>query len=346
MPFRSFRRNARAFTLIELLVVIAIIAILIGLLLPAVQKVREAAARMKCSNNLKQLGIAIHAYHDAYGTMPLARPSLTSAVYPPSGLTGDLVTIGFAIPNPATFDSFGSWIFRVLPYLEQGSVANQFFTANGGNLNANYNALVAVQLSVIICPSDGQASGSGTTFNGSTGTTQQSGYTSYVGVTGNDEWTQTGELGSYQGSNATNGMFAVRTYDYTYSQMKGRTLISATDGLSNTLMVGERPPAVSVAPGDLTIGEWLYPDFFTTLAIPNYTYLWIPGCSTPTDFGPAMPTTPNSNRCSSMHYWSMHTGGGNFLLGDGSVRFFTYSVATTVIRPMASATGGEVIPNY
>jgi len=339
MPSLTSLRKLRGFTLIELLVVIAIIAILIGLLLPAVQKVREAAARLKCQNNLKQLGIAIHAYHDANGTMPAARAYSLQAA-PPSGVTGNLVVIGWTIPDPATFDSFGSWIFRIMPFFEQGNAANIMINAAPGNLFTAYDNLVSVQPKILICPSDGQSSGTGTTFGAGAGT-QASGYTSYVGVTGNDEWNEPGHFGS----NARNGMFAVNTWNYVFAQVKGRTLTSVTDGLSNTLMIGERPPAVTVAPGDLTIGEWLYNDFFSLLALPNNDSLWIPGCATPRDFGPDKLTSPTANRCASMHYWSMHDNGANFCLGDGSVRFFSYSVATTVIRPMASATGGEVVPN-
>jgi prepilin-type N-terminal cleavage/methylation domain-containing protein/prepilin-type processing-associated H-X9-DG protein len=324
MPPSPARRPA--FTLIELLVVIAIIAVLIGLLLPAVQKVREAAARAKCANNLKQLGLALHAYHDANGTLPAARP-YSQPANPPSGVTGSFTTAGWTIPLPPTYDSFGSWIFRSLPYLEQGNAPTQFFSSTSATLAPNYYNLAAIQFAVLSCPSDGQAGGAGATG---------SGYTSYAGVTGNDEWNERG----YVGSNARNGIFAVNTWWYTYTRVKGRSLISVTDGLSNTLMVGERPPALNVAAGDPVIAAWLANDFYTLLAIPNNETAWRPGCATPAEFGPDTPT----NRCAPMHYWSPHPGGANFLLGDGSVRYFSYGATLTTIRPMASATGGEVVP--
>src|SRR5687768_7139889 len=113
-------RRRSGFTLIELLVVIAIIAILIGLLLPAVQKIREAANRMKCSNNLKQIGLGIHNYHDTNGEFPYPRP-----IFPNPLTAGNYNTILW-YSFPANADTYGGWLVRILPYLEQQNIVNPF----------------------------------------------------------------------------------------------------------------------------------------------------------------------------------------------------------------------------
>src|SRR3954463_5636356 len=145
MSFVPSRR--KGFTLIELLVVIAIIAILIGLLLPAVQKVREAAARMKCTNNLKQLGIACHATHDSTGYLP----------YDCSPEAANSSTWGMGGTN-------WSWIAHVLPYIEQGNLYTSIAALGGGNIdavtlqtaaNAGY---LSVSIKPLFCPSDNASS--------------------------------------------------------------------------------------------------------------------------------------------------------------------------------------------
>src|SRR5262245_52893705 len=125
-----------AFTLIELLVVIAIIAILIALLVPAVQKVREAAARTQCVNNLKQLGIAVHAYHD------------TAKQFPPNAKT---LNYGWAADSVAT-DSRWSWIARILPYTDQAAFTQKWNIPDGTFANAQ--AGLTQTFNVLICPSD------------------------------------------------------------------------------------------------------------------------------------------------------------------------------------------------
>ena len=317
-------RSRRGFTLIELLVVIAIIAILIGLLLPAVQKVREAAARMKCANNLKQIGLAIHNYHDTYQ---------------------------YIVPIHEVYYK-GGWLVQILPYIEQNNLYQQIQAIPGAQSQASdasshqdptyqtggmdmvpyCNAIV----STYQCPSDPRAPESRIGNAGSTvtiGGDSPHSTTDYVAVYGY----------SYQDpydSAARRGMMWVPTFNPVNS-VPHSSFVSVGDGLSNTLMVGERPPAAGLDWGwwtagrrDVLEGTYNYSAYESTdqngNACPGGPYLF------------SAPVGGANNPCNTNHFYSFHTGGSNWVLGDGSVRFINYSAASVVVL-MSTANGGEII---
>jgi prepilin-type N-terminal cleavage/methylation domain-containing protein len=284
-------RPGKGFTLIELLVVIAIIAILIGLLLPAVQKVREAAARASCQNNLKQIGLALHSYHDSYQHFPPPR--------------------GNHVPTPL-FTEYRGWMCEVLPYLEQDNLAREMYT---NPWYVGFFRTFNTPVKTYLCPSDPRNLLNVPNGNGA--------LTSYLGVTGSDSDV------SAQFNGPTNGIFNVSS--------GGIRLTDVTDGTSNTLMVGERPPAA-----DLFLGWWGASDYDTLLSTrqlygdPFNTG----GCVLPGLFGPGR--LGGSCDGDSNHFWSFHSGGANWVLGDGSVHFLPYSASALTI-PLGSRNGGEVV---
>lgn len=290
-------RIRHGLTLIELLVVIGIVGILMGLLLPAVQNVRAAAARAHCANNLKQIGLALHMYHDAHRVLP---PGVTSG--PPRD------------PYPRM-----TWLTRLLPFLEQGSLwgqAQQAYRQEPSPFVNPPHVGLATPLSVLGCPSDSRISSPQNTHND-----RRVALTSYVGVLGKDLYAQDGVL-------------------FLDSSVR---LGDIMDGSSSTLVVGERPPSADAwygwwyaGVGQLGTGS---PDML--LGVREYnlggTYVWF--C----DYGPYQFAPGRvQDQCDVFHFWSLHSGGTHFLFGDGSVHFLAYS-ARSVLPALATRAGAEAV---
>jgi len=312
---RSRRSRRGGFTLIELLVVIAIIAILIGLLLPAVQKVRDAAARIKCANNMKQMGLALHSYHDANQGLPKG-----------------------VVKSSDPYHPYWSWMAQMMPYYEQDNLYRQADTwAHGTSSAYQYwpwggfwlspmtpaNPALGTMVKTLICPADGRQDA---ILPGSqAGVLGNVAFTGYVGVASSAEVNE-----GYNGGQS-NGIL------YWNSVVR---LTDISDGTSNTMMVGERPPS-----SDLFYGWWFAGAGWdgsgegdVVLGARSVAYAASLGCSA--TFVGLQPGKP-SNSCDQAHFWSMHSGGANFLMGDGSVKFTTYS-ANTVLPQASSRNGGEV----
>jgi len=337
------RASRRAFTLIELLVVIAIIAVLIGLLLPAVQKVREAASRAKCTNNLKQMGLGLHNFHDVNLIFPPGLGAMNDRV---SGLT-------FAAFNKATVPSnlrVRSWMSHLLPFMEQEALYKHLpLNPRDPTMSAQYGVPVysdadnpaALPLSVYNCPSDPRGT---TMYTGSTLLNSgfaNAGTTSYAAVGGLDSWDK----------NEWPNSFGIL-----YWRSKTR-ITDVADGTSNTLLAGERPPDPEDAYGwwqsadsigsDATgwrIGfDWEYDTVqyvANTGPSPwgrNYAGPNQPVCLYPSFYQPG----DVYNFCDFSHFYSMHTGGANFVFADGSVRFLPYS-ARPVMKALATRAFAEI----
>jgi prepilin-type N-terminal cleavage/methylation domain-containing protein/prepilin-type processing-associated H-X9-DG protein len=335
------------FTLIELLVVIAIIAILIGLLLPAVQKVREAAARMKCQNNLKQLGLALHNYHDTNGRLP---PGCISDV-PPVGTGG----------------SWGSsWLVWILPFVEQNNLYQRFqFTgASGWGNNVNYQSSVNVQLPLYRCPSTDLPEWAASTPIGAVNIMRPT----YVGLSGAVNglipgYTETrfntpgGAAGCCSGGIAAGSGVLI----------PGDTKIeihTIGDGSSNTMVVSEQSDHLITQNGakaDWHSGRYGFllgwrtgttpprvgnGGDLRTFQVTTVRYRINQKSGWPNAPGNCSSTGVCDNTGTNIPLNSRHSGGVNALMGDGSVRFVSESIPIDVLARLATRDDGQPVGDF
>ena len=324
----SGKCRRQGFTLIELLVVIAIIAVLVSLLLPAVQQAREAARRAQCKNNLKQLGLALHNYHDAHNTFPASYLSDTR----------------HANRDPSTYDGPNgfAWGAMLLPQLDQGPLSMQLRT-DLPCWDAVNAAGVSTKLGLFLCPTATQTDGLASVKNSSGTVLAQFGLSTYVANAGQDEpWGYTAEDVSGVADGPLYRNSRVRTAD-------------VTDGLSNTVFLGEHVPVLSsktwvgVVPGaevcanDPTKFPITACDLAATL-VNVHSGPAVAEIDPGTGFAPVHP--PNSPLSHVCQMYSQHTGGCNVLLGDGSVRFISQYVHQPTWAGLCSRAKGEVIGEF
>jgi prepilin-type N-terminal cleavage/methylation domain-containing protein/prepilin-type processing-associated H-X9-DG protein len=333
---RSAPRSRGAFTLIELLVVIAIIAILIGLLLPAVQKVREAAANTQCRNNLKQIGIGLQSYHDTYKHFP-------------SGSKCDNANL-----------CYSNWALDILPFIEQDNL-RKLYNDSIDNVSPAQNPLFRTTLvPTFTCPTDPDASQS--LIPGTSGPAFSANLqympTNYKGNTGLNDPVNSLFFDRYDNTvtllnNGKKSWFGPLRTSYPNKSIRGETLTNITDGSSNSILVGEYTTTSS----QQQRAFWAYAYWEWSLS------------STPVVLDPANnaanPARPyvllgDFNQCQTQNtaagvgsnavckrgWSSLHTGGINFVFCDGSVHSIARSIDMQVLANLSTIRGGETATDY
>ncbi len=312
-PSSKIHHRKSAFTLVELLVVITIIGILISLLLPAVQSAREAARRMQCSNNLKQVGLAMHQYHEALGSLPVGAYST----------------------------AWGTWLVAVMPYIEQQALYNLYGSVGMYDGDTRYfiadTSVVTNRIAAYQCASD----------------TPNVGYDNITKHNIVVNYGTTGFVGSVTTEDALANLNGVVYNGAPFSMAGGPSLPAKAynfaqipDGLSNTLLLSE---VVQGTGYDLRGYAWWGPAAgFSTYLSPNSSQsdilqdagYCVNDGSNPPCYGPHSSSQPMM-----MAARSRHPGGVNVALCDGSVRFITDNIAIDTWRAMSTTKGGEVVSN-
>lgn len=327
-------QKQHGFTLVELLVVIAIIGILVSILLPAVQAAREAARRMQCSNNMKQLALAMHNYHDVHNGFPPARLSSK----PKYGM-----------------------LVALLPFFEQGNLADEFdLNAPGGFADPVNQPIANTNVVTIRCPSSPEPGLVRMRGSSRTGTS----YGDFLTTTGttadpSDPNIMTGWTSDYWVNHTINSSSYALAHSTGVSPepiLKGDRpkMRDVLDGLSNTLLKLEhagydthyvKGVGMPMPPTDVTLdqpgawGAWLGWCAFALQTYPSYTV-----DSYPTNLGNIPSGTGCTINCNnSQGIFAFHPGGAHVAMGDGSVRFLAEGLSNVVLMDMATRNGHEVI---
>ena len=312
MLFRRQNQARKAFTLVELLVVVAIIGILVSMLLPAINSARESARGSACSNNLRQVGLAITGYHDQTGAFPVSYSQ-----WPEGNNASD--SPGY----DANRLSGQGWSLGVLPFLEAQNLFTQFanyltgdFDQGGGINSAGCRTAMATQLPVYLCPSDGSASPPMTDRYQWDGVPVA--VISYKGVMGNNK--VEGGMTSFEGADDCHNSIGCNGLFYRNSYQEAKNSSHVRDGLTNTFLVGE---AVAMydqhSAAYYANGDWA-------------------SCSAPLNFLPDA-GTPYYER---QGFRSMHPGGAYFCFAGGAVIFIDENINSQLYRDLSTIDGREI----
>ena len=301
----------KGITLVEVLAVFAAIGILLSLLFPALQMVRESGRRTVCSNNVRQLALGLMNYESSHRQLPMGLRSYEGAVAGGNALANQYYGM--------------SWITRILPFIEQNAMwENAIEDYQYSPIPFRSHRGMQTVLPAVACPSDPSS--------------------------GQVQWTHHGRLvacTNYLGVHGTN----YKTRDGVFTYDEPIRLAEIQDGQSNTLLIGERPPSpdfwygwwYATGSGTVSTGD-------VTLGVAELNPAKSGGMSTYLEDCPAGPysyVAGRNEQCDTLHFWSYHSGGANFALADGSVRLIPYLISSETLGALATRNGGETVsPNF